>query len=175
MFGWFLIFSVTAAAKASRSTASAPPASTRCASAQERIRLSRRRSSSLSRPAAFASSSERSELEHTSSAKSSEWCAGVCCTGFISHRRTEIPRCASCHAASQPASPAPTTVTISLIRRSPLPWSFSWRQAFSLLLSSQRLFSPFQPPFLLHTLPEPWRTAPAAWQSAPVQPRPSAF
>src|SRR5699024_5672067 len=115
MFGWDLIFSVTARANASRSTASAPPASTRFASAQARIRLSRRRSSSLSSPAALVSSSERSEFEQTSSAKSSEWCAGLCCTGFISCRRTLTPRCASCHAASQPARPAPTTVTVSTI------------------------------------------------------------
>ena len=54
MRGWERIFSVTARANPWRSTARAPPASTRWASAQVRIRESMRRSSSLSRPTAFS-------------------------------------------------------------------------------------------------------------------------
>ena len=54
MRGWLRTASVTAWAKAVRSTARAPPASTRWASAQVRIRESMRRSSSLSRPTAFS-------------------------------------------------------------------------------------------------------------------------
>ena len=38
--------------------------------------------------------------------------AGVETAGRISTRRTATPAAASCHAASQPASPPPTTVTI---------------------------------------------------------------
>ncbi len=54
MRGWAFIFSVTAAEKALRSTARAPPASTRWASAQAMIRLSSRRSSSFKSPTAFS-------------------------------------------------------------------------------------------------------------------------
>ena len=53
----------------------------------------------------------RSELLHTSSAKSGEAWAGEKRSGFISYRVTETPRCAACQAASQPASPAPTTTS----------------------------------------------------------------
>ena len=69
MRGCVLILSVTSRLKPSRSTASAPPASTRCSSAQARIRDPQRRSSSLSSPTAFSSWSDRRELEHTSSPK----------------------------------------------------------------------------------------------------------
>ena len=103
--------SVTALAKPSRSTARAPPAATRCSSAQSMMRLPRRRSSSFNSPTALVSSSLRRELEHTSSANQGETWAGVIFFGFISTRRTGMPRTESCHAASDPASPAPTTVT----------------------------------------------------------------
>ena len=102
---------VTAAEKALRSTARAPPASTRVASAQDRIRESRRRSSSFKRPTAFSSWSLRRELEQQSSAKYSVSWAGVFFSGFISRRVTWMPRLASCQAASLPARPAPITVT----------------------------------------------------------------
>ena len=69
MRGWLRTAAVTARAKPSRSTARAPPASTRVSSAQRRISEAHRRSSSFSRPTAFSSWSERRELEHTSSAK----------------------------------------------------------------------------------------------------------
>ena len=76
--------SVTRREKPWRSTASAPPASTRVSSAQARISEPRRRSSSLSSPTAFSSWSERREFEQHSSAKSLLWCAGVLFAGFIS-------------------------------------------------------------------------------------------
>ena len=69
MLGWPFTRSVTIRAKPWRSTASAPPASTRVASAQERIKEPSRRSSSFKRPTAFSSWSLRSELEQHSSAK----------------------------------------------------------------------------------------------------------
>ena len=119
--------SVTRRAKASRSTASAPPASTWVSSAQRTTRPPKRRSSSLSRPDALVSSFERSELEQTSSAKSAEWCAGVILSGFISWSSTAMPRSASCQAASQPARPAPITVTLFILPPSPpSSWSCGW-------------------------------------------------
>ena len=114
MLGWERILSVMAAENASRSTASAPPASTRCSSAQAMMREPQRRSSSFSRPTAFSSWSERRELEHTSSPKLALWWAGLIFLGFISSRRTGMPRWASCQAASLPASPAPITITGSM-------------------------------------------------------------
>src|SRR5207253_10714750 len=44
------------------------------------------------------------------------WWAGVIFSGRISRSSTAMPRRASCHAASDPARPAPTTRTDSLIR-----------------------------------------------------------
>ena len=105
---------VTACEKARRSTARAPPASTRWASAQDMMREPQRRSSSFSSPTAFSSWSERRELEHTSSANSGLWWAGVIFSGFISCSSTGMPRWASCQAASQPARPAPMIFTGSI-------------------------------------------------------------
>ena len=69
-----------------------------------------RRISSCSRPTALvAQSSERKELEQTSSAKAPVWCASVRRKGRISCRLTGTPAEASCHAASLPASPPPMT------------------------------------------------------------------
>ena len=48
-------------------------------------------------------------------AKKSCCCAGVFARGFCSTSRTETPRSASCQAHSDPARPAPTTVTTSLM------------------------------------------------------------
>ncbi len=62
-------------------------------------------------------SSERSEFEHTSSPSSGVWCAGDIAVGLLSHSATRTPRSASCHAASLPAMPAPTTVTSGSIQR----------------------------------------------------------
>ena len=107
MFGCLLILSVIYAEKPVLSTASALPAGTAVASAASIIREPRRRISSFKSPTAFDSSPERSELEQTSSAKFSLWCAGVNFFGFISQSVTSTPRSAACHAASQPASPAP--------------------------------------------------------------------
>ena len=73
ILGWERIRSVTSREKPCRSTARQPPASTRVSSAQARIRLPQRRSSSFRRPTAFSSRSPRRELEHTSSAKSGLW------------------------------------------------------------------------------------------------------
>ena len=111
ILGWERTRSVTSRAKPWRSTARAPPASTRVASAQERIRLPRRRISSFKSPTAFSSWSLRSELEQHSSAKYSVSWAGVFFSGFISQSVTWTPRWASCQAHSLPARPAPITVT----------------------------------------------------------------
>ena len=78
------------------------------------MRELQRRSSSFSSPTAFSSWSERRELEHTSSANSGLWWAGVIFSGFISCSSTGMPRWASCQAASQPARPAPMIFTGSI-------------------------------------------------------------
>ena len=109
--------SVTRRENASRSTASAPPAGTRAHWAQLRISESSRAISALSRPEALVRCSALSELEQTSSEKLSSVWAGECFFGFISTRRTGMPRRASCQAASHPASPAPTTVTLFIFGR----------------------------------------------------------
>src|SRR5450631_3194060 len=74
----------------------------------------RRRISACSSPTALlAASSERNELEHTSSARPSVRCASVIRPGRISCRMTRTPACATCQAASEPARPAPTICTDS--------------------------------------------------------------
>ena len=70
-----------------------------------------RRISSFNSPTALRRPEARNELLQTSSAKSGlEW-AGVSRSGFISINVTSTPRRAACHAASQPARPAPITVS----------------------------------------------------------------
>jgi hypothetical protein len=103
--------SVIRRANTSRSTASAWPAGTAASSAAAITSEPSRRISSLSRPTALDTRFERSELLHTSSANQSAVCAGERSTGFMSTRVTSRPRRAACHAASQPASPAPMTTT----------------------------------------------------------------
>ena len=107
ILGWLRMRSVIYCENLVRSTANADPAGTRVASAACIIKESKRRISSLRSPTALEIQSERKELEHTSSANPSEWCAGVILRGFISKSLTLTPRCAACQAASQPASPAP--------------------------------------------------------------------
>src|ERR1043165_836760 len=103
--------SVFARANHNRPTASPGPAGTRCSSAHAITSEPHRRSSCLSSPAGAPGSSLRSELLHTSSPSSGDWCAGDIAHGFISTRETSIPASASCQAASLPATPPPTTVT----------------------------------------------------------------
>ena len=69
---------------ATRSTASARPAGTAVASATDTTSDDIRRISSLRRPTALASVFARSELLHTSSAKSGDVWAGDIRTGFMS-------------------------------------------------------------------------------------------
>ncbi len=108
--GWASRASVMAAAKPSRSTASAPPAGTWWASAARITSEPQARSSAWSTPTALVSaSSERSELEQTSSPSRSVACASVERTGRISCSTTGTPRDASAQAASEPARPPPTT------------------------------------------------------------------
>src|SRR5471032_707207 len=110
--GWASNASCTAAEKPCRSTASAPPAGSLWASAAFMISEPARRISSWITPTALlAASSERKELEHTSSARFSVRCASVPRTGRISCSVTGTPAEASCHAASLPASPPPTIWT----------------------------------------------------------------
>ncbi len=99
---------VTAPENPSRSTASAPPAGTWLASAARMISEPKRRISACSSPTALlAASSERNELEQTSSARPSVRCASVIRWGRISCSTTRTPALATCHAASEPARPAP--------------------------------------------------------------------
>ena len=101
---------VTRAEKPSRSTASAPPAGTWLSSPAAMISEPQRRISACSRPTAlYSQSSDRKELEQTSSASPSVWWASVVRTGRISCRITGTPASAICQAASEPARPPPTT------------------------------------------------------------------
>src|SRR5260370_35530306 len=78
------------------------------------IREPSRRISACSKPTALlAASSERNELEHTSSARPSVRWASVIRPGRISCRMTGAPDLATCQAASEPARPAPTIFTVS--------------------------------------------------------------
>src|SRR6266404_244582 len=73
-----------------------------------------RRISACSKPTALlAASSDRKELEQTSSARESVRCACVIRVGRISCRTTGTPALAACQAASEPARPAPTMCTVS--------------------------------------------------------------
>src|SRR5205085_10406248 len=104
-----------AAEKPCRSTASAPPAGSLCVSAARMISEPARRISSWITPTAlFCASSERKELEQTSSARWSVTCASVPRTGRISCSTTGTPADASCHAASLPSRPPPTICTFLL-------------------------------------------------------------
>ena len=120
----------TASAKPSRSTASAPPAGSLCASPAPRIREPQRRISSCSSPTAlWSGSSERNELEQTSSASVPVLCASVSRTGRISCRITGTPARASCQAASLPARPPPITCTVAIMDRTtnaPIARSATW-------------------------------------------------
>ena len=102
---------VTASANRWRSTASALPAGTLNSSATWRRRHPRIRISALRRPCGVSWISDLKELVQTISARRSVLCAGVGRTGRISYRSTWCPRRANCQAASDPASPPPTTVT----------------------------------------------------------------
>jgi hypothetical protein len=108
-FGCDCSRAVTASEKPWRSTASADPAGTLCASAEAMISEPSARISACRRPTALlTSSSERKLFEQTSSASPSVWCAGVISPEpRISDRRTFTPASASCQAASLPASPPP--------------------------------------------------------------------
>src|SRR5215210_747606 len=107
MRGWPAIAAVTRAPKRSRSRARALPAGTEALRAMPMISDPKASISRLRRPAAWKGSSLRSELLHTSSARSPVLCAGVPLTGRISWSTTGTPRSASCQAHSEPASPPP--------------------------------------------------------------------
>ena len=107
----------TNAAKRARSTASAPPAGTAHSRADVMMSDPSRASSSLSRPTAFSSAAPRNELLQTSSASAPDVWAGPLRFGRISYRSTSMPQRAACHAASQPASPPPITVSRSTVFR----------------------------------------------------------
>ena len=105
----------TAAENFSLSTASALPEGTLHSLAMRSSTHPIASSSALRVPDAVSSASDFSELEHTSSASPSVECAPVIRTGRISYIFTPNPRPSSCNAASQPASPPPTTVTVGFI------------------------------------------------------------
>src|SRR6266853_380293 len=77
---------------------------------------SRRISACSSPTALLAASSERNELEQTSSARPSVRWASVIRWGRISCRTTGIPDLATCQAASEPARPAPIICTVRAIK-----------------------------------------------------------
>ncbi len=119
--GWASMRAVTAALNGSRSMASAPPAGTAWASAMAMIRPRACRISQCRRPTAFcSSSSERKELEQTSSARPSVRCAKVATCGRISWRMTGTPASAACQAASDPARPPPMTWMGSMLDMGPI-------------------------------------------------------
>ena len=136
MLGLLFIFSVTRREKPSLSTASAPPAGTRVLSAHSIMSEPKRRISSFKSPTAFSIFPARRELLHTSSAKFSLLCAGENFFGFISYKLTLILFCASTYAASQPARPAPITLTVILHI---LYFSVSFLVFFLLSFSSRHL------------------------------------
>ena len=106
--GWLRSRAVTASAKGSRSTASAPPAGRRWARAISMINPPAAPISQCKRPTALrSSSSERKEFEQTISAKEPVRCAKVPTCGRISCSTTGTPASAACHAASDPAMPPP--------------------------------------------------------------------
>jgi len=99
---------VTSAENPSRSTASAPPAGTLWSSATAMINDPAIRISSCSKPTALLFlSSERKELEQTSSARLSVLWTSVFVCPRISWSITVMPASAACHAASEPAMPPP--------------------------------------------------------------------
>ena len=91
------------------STTKAYPDGSAWRPATSRTSESWRRSSSLSGPCAFSSSRLLKKLLQTSSAQWDVRCASDICLGRISKRCSRIPISASCHEASEPASPAPMT------------------------------------------------------------------
>ena len=113
--GSFEIASVTFSAKAMRSTASACPAGTAHSRAISISSEPALRSSSFSSQGAVFTVSDFREFEQTSSAKSLVRCAGVDRNGRISKSSTAMPRRAHCHAASEPASPAPTILMLGML------------------------------------------------------------
>ncbi|MPN26072.1 hypothetical protein SDC9_173494 [bioreactor metagenome] len=110
MLGFCSIRRVTSFENRSRSTASAPPASTRQVCAACIVIELIRRISSFKSPAALSMRSALRELEQMSSAKSGFLCAGEKEAGFISYKSTLTPRFTAAFAASHPANPPPITV-----------------------------------------------------------------
>ena len=108
--GSLSILSVTRAENLSLSTASAPPAGTAVFFAHSMQSEPISSISALRSPAAQPSLVALKELEHTSSASPVLLWAGENFSGFISYSVTPMPLFASCHAASTPAKPPPTTV-----------------------------------------------------------------
>src|SRR5512139_2639843 len=119
--------SVTRRANRSRSTASAFPAGTLSDSASRTRGDPRIRNSSFRSTFPEVASSDPSELLHTSSANQPVRCAGVGRSGRISKSSTAMPASESRRAASEPASPAPTTVILPSAIPGYLPLSFRGR------------------------------------------------
>src|SRR2546429_1120439 len=108
--------------------------------------------SALRRPWALLSSTDLKELEQTSSAKRSVWCAAVMRTGRISCSVTAMPRSASAQAASLPASPPPTTTAL---RSPPTPPARPPLRSARVRTSGTCV-----------TLPSPWSASPHAEEAA---------
>ncbi len=89
--GLFLISFVTNSLNKSLSTASAPPAGTRVASAHLIIRESNILISCFNNPTAFSSPAALKLFEHTNSANNPVLCAGVNLKGLISYNLTLNP------------------------------------------------------------------------------------
>src|SRR3990172_6489135 len=111
MFGRPRTAFVTDRPNSSLSTARAFPAGTRTRSATRRRLHPRARSSAFSSPFPESVRSAPSELLQTSSANHPVRWAGEDTAGRISYRSTAVPEADRTSDASEPASPAPMTVT----------------------------------------------------------------
>ena len=93
------------------STANAPPAGIANSSAVWTINELKDLSSLCNKPAALSGLKAPKLLLQTNSPNSPVWWAGVDLKGLISTNFTGIPEFATCQAASEPARPAPITIT----------------------------------------------------------------
>ena len=109
--GWLDKDSVKALLNLDLSTAKAPPAGTENLSAVWIIIELKNLSSFCNKPAALSELKAPKLLLQTNSPNSSVWWAGVYLKGLISTNLTGTPELATCQAASEPARPAPITIT----------------------------------------------------------------